>query len=468
MDPFGIVLFVCIAGGAALLSLPVRLYVKRQNAQIVGPWREAAAAAGLTEVQDTASRGAIPSALVGVTLTGKRDRFTVSFRRQGTENQTFGTIVTIQGLSPGLTLKLETGATRAARRRGHSDLEIGDLDFDDEVYVEGPGPLVQALMDSAMRLRVRSMLGNDLRVEKGELRAVVPNQYGGLGTGAPLKTVLPLLLEFAERLMRPADLVDRLVANARRDPLPRVRLANLLTLAREFSAHEATRPALQAALADPDDEVRLRAASFLALEGIPVLLALAAGENTDDSCAGRAVTALGEQLPLERTLAILLHALRTRRVATATACLAALGRSRSKDALGTLAKVLARESGPLAKVAAHALGAYGQPEAEAPLVAALDHEASAVRLAAAEALEAGGSVAAVEPLRQAERRHSGDTTFRRAARQAIAAIQSRAGSASPGQLTLAEGESGRLSLEDDAAGHVSLATGKDGPTAARR
>ena len=41
--------------------------------------------------------------------------------------------------------------------------------------------------------------------------------------------------------------------------------------------------------------------------------------------------------------------------------------------------------------------------------------------------------------------------------KAIAAIQARAGSASPGQLTLAEGESGRLSLEDDAAGHVSLA-----------
>ena len=61
-----------------------------------------------------------------------------------------------------------------------------------------------------------------------------------------------------------------------------------------------------------------------------------------------------------------------------------------------------------------------------------------------------------------EAHHSGDGNFRRAARQAIAAIKSRAGSASPGQLTLAEGESGRLSLEDDSAGHVSLASAGEG------
>ena len=152
----------------------------------------------------------------------------------------------------------------------------------------------------------------------------------------------------------------------------------------------------------------------------------------------------------------MIQGLRARRLSTASACVASLGRSRSPEAIPTLAKVLSREHGSLAGDAARALAGYARPEAEAALVAALQHSAPEARIAAVEALGTSGSVTAVEPLRRAEPHHP-DAAFRRAARQAIAAIQARAGSASPGQLTLAEGESGRLSLEDDAAGHVSLA-----------
>jgi len=42
-------------------------------------------------------------------------------------------------------------------------------------------------------------------------------------------------------------------------------------------------------------------------------------------------------------------------------------------------------------------------------------------------------------------------------RQAIAEIQSRLPGASPGQVSLAEGETGQLSLADDSAGRVSIA-----------
>jgi hypothetical protein len=321
-------------------------------------------------------------------------------------------------------------------------------------------------MDNAMRLRVRSMLGNGIEVRGGALHAQVPNTYGlsseyGLVSRAPMKAMLPLFIEFAKRLQRPADFVDRLVAGAKADPVAGVRRANLLMLARQYPEHASTRPALSEALSDPDDTVRLCAATLLAPEGTPVLLELAGGEDTDDACAGQAVTALGVRLPMERALAILIHALRARRLLTASACIASLGRSRSPDAIPTLAKVLSREQGSLAVDAARALASYVRPEAEAALVAALQHPAPAARVAAAEALAASGSVAAVEPLRLAEADHA-DATFRRAARQAVAAIQARAGSASPGQLTLAEGESGRLSLEDDAAGHVSLAPASPG------
>ena len=53
------------------------------------------------------------------------------------------------------------------------------------------------------------------------------------------------------------------------------------------------------------------------------------------------------------------------------------------------------------------------------------------------------------PLEQAGARHWLDVGVRRAVRQAIALIQSRARGAAPGQLSLAGGEIGRVSLADD-------------------
>ena len=52
--------------------------------------------------------------------------------------------------------------------------------------------------------------------------------------------------------------------------------------------------------------------------------------------------------------------------------------------------------------------------------------------------------------------------LRRAARQAIAEIQSRLASASPGQLSLAATEAGQLSLAQAKAGQLSLPTSTPG------
>jgi hypothetical protein len=412
------------------------------------PWLEAARAAGLDDVK----------AVWGwsrARLQGRKGRFTVQLRRGLAYREKTTTLVVVDGLPPSLTLKAETASSRSARGRGMRDLELGDREFDDEIYLQGSPALVQAIMDAETRARVRSMLGNEVAVQGGQLQAIVDDQYA-LGPGTPVAALLPVLMDFAERLVRPVDLVERLVANARRDPVAGVRQASLLALAREFSDHALTRPTLLAALSDPSDEVRLRAATMLVPEGTPVLHEIAGAENTADGCAARAVTTLGAKLPFERTAAILMHALRTRRLETAAACLAGLGVAHARDAVPILAKVLAMETGPLAEAAARALGQCGGGDAEAALIAGLGHAAGPARLAVAEALGSSGSVAAVEPLQDAEAHRSAEAAFRRAARQAIASIQSRAGTASPGQLTLAEGESGRLSLEDDAAGHVSL------------
>ena len=82
----------------------------------------------------------------------------------------------------------------------------------------------------------------------------------------------------------------------------------------------------------------------------------------------------------------------------------------------------------------------------------------AVAPAVAEALGKVGTAAAVAPLRNMAGRFPFDLGLRRASRQAIAEIQSRLTGATPGQLALADGGSGQLSLaEEGLEGRVSVA-----------
>jgi hypothetical protein len=156
---------------------------------------------------------------------------------------------------------------------------------------------------------------------------------------------------------------------------------------------------------------------------------------------------------------ILHDALRTRREETARECLATLGRGHG--AVHALAKVLAVETGLLAEAAAAALGATRLAAAEPSLVKALSRESPGVRAAAARALGKVGGASAVPALKEAAERHPRHGELTRAVRQAIAEIQARlaeAGGAAPGQLSLAGGEAGQVSLaEQDTAGRLSLA-----------
>jgi HEAT repeat protein len=120
-----------------------------------------------------------------------------------------------------------------------------------------------------------------------------------------------------------------------------------------------------------------------------------------------------------------------------------------------LAAALASARGPVAVAAAEALGAIGSAAAEAPLVAALLAPEVVVATAAAHALARCGGVGAVPDLKEAEER-GGDV--RRAARAAIASIQSRLTGATPGQVSLVGGDAGQLSVVDSTDGRVSLKT----------
>jgi HEAT repeat protein len=271
------------------------------------------------------------------------------------------------------------------------------------------------------------------------------------------------VLALAQRLTSVESLEVKLAGNAREDPVPSVRVANLRTLLEHYPEHPATHAALQAALTDGDEEVQVVAAIASGALGRPVLLEMVAREWTGDACAARAVRELRSHLPAEAACAALSHALRTRRVQTAHACLESLGHRGSRS-VPAIARVLAVEHGELADAAAHALGMTNAHAAEKPLLDALMRDTSIARIASAEALGRVGSAAAVPLLKDAEARHPSDVALRRACRQAVAAIQSRLSGASPGQVSLvasaAGPESGQLSLPDPAEGRVSLAPKK--------
>jgi len=196
-------------------------------------------------------------------------------------------------------------------------------------------------------------------------------------------------------------------------------------LAREFPRHPATRDTLLAVREDRSEEVRLRAGMALGEEGRETLLDLVARAGTGDSCAARAISALGERLPEGLAEATLRRALGgAGRPETAQACLEALGR-------------------------------LGRPEAEGLLIEALRSLDPQVKAAAARALGRAGTVAAVAALREAMRPR-GDL-LGSVGRQAIAEIQARLAGAEPGQLSLAGGEAGALSLADGEPGRLTLA-----------
>jgi len=452
-------------------------------------WREAARAAGLSGVEE--SHG---------TLAGWSGPLRVRLSTYGS-GRVYGTRITVSGsgLPAGLTVRPEGAGTVLQSVRGVHEIEIGHDTFDSAAWVQGDPTVARAVLDSANRSALRALFEGRLqrprlspfwatgRLDDGVLRVDVPevtpptggatseggafsavgsDYVGGLDR---LHEVLPVVLALARRLATPPDVARRLADNVETDPVTGVRLQCLTTLFREFPTHEATREALLAALEDPDAEVRLRAGIALGREGHDVVLAIAGGEGAPDETTARAVAALAGSLSADEAAALLRSALRTRRVATAKECVGALGHRGGRTAVEALARVLAVEADELAWAAARALAMTRDPAAEGPLLRALADGTRDLRLAAATALGHVGTVAAVAPLMEAE---SDGGDMRRAARQAVAQIQSRlaeAAGAAPGQLSLAGGEPGRLSLVAGEEGRLSLVPGirdpGDDPTA---
>lgn len=421
--------------GASFLA--VTLFTLLVNQWRVPGWRKAAYQCGLKEVRT------FPSGVLHVQLTGRSGALNVRFEDAPTWNFA-RVIVAVPGPLYFSRLRIRRQESKPAR-----EVEVGDGPFDDVFWIEGPTRQALALLNQeARRLLSRLIAQCRLEIAEGELRAVMQDNL--------IPHLLPLLLDLGRLFAQPLDVPQRLAENAQRDPEAGVRLRNLLVLVRELPRDPRTAEALRAACADSSAEVRLRAAMELGAEGRSVLLDLAE-TSADDAVRALAIGGLGRELPLERTRAILIRALRGRFLQTARACLERLGEDGSAVAIELLARVMLRERSELAAAAAEVLGVTGSPAAEERLVEALERDVPDLRVAAARALGGLGSVTAVPALREAAERFPHDPDLRRAARQAIAEIQSRLPGASPGQLSLSGVEVGQLSLAEAEAGQLSLA-----------
>jgi len=451
----------------ALLALPFMIRAQRRAREAqVRRWRSVAERLGLRELESATPFAGNPR------LTGRAERRRVQFERYTQGKYLSFTQVTVEGNS-GITLRRE-GSTIATNGRGEREIELGDDDFDAEVEVHGAPERVRALLDAETRVIVRRMLGGLLELPgrppvtirgtvvlaDGELRALFAEQPTP-PTPRELSEGLGALLALAERFQRPANVAQRLASSIEHEPQWPVRLRGLELLSTSYPNDPATVAASRHALADELAEVRLQAAIALGEEGQGMLLEIASGERVEDATAAHAIDVLGDRFPADLGMSLLQQALRLRRLHTADACIHVLGRVGGTAASPLLAKVLSREIGPLAVAAAQALGKSGGPEAEEALLDALGRGAPDLRIPVIEALGHTGSVRAVLPIKNAAEGPDSDADVRRAARQAVAEIQSRLPGATPGQVSIAEGEAGQLSIaDDDPRGRVSLPEGR--------
>lgn len=424
-----LILALAVGGGATMMSMLAAGKQRRTRARI---WREAADRVGLTAITQPAG-GMFSRA----ELSARSGPLAVRLEQDETQR----TRLAVSGLGHdahgvGLSLRRKDLGAALQRLLG-GDIAVGSPAFDQAISVQGEAALALAVLDAETRHRVAGLLGGVLRGERvsaalrdGVLEVCLWKRGHGLSARA-LADVIGGVLDVARRLTAPADLAPRIAENLRGEPEEGVRLQCVLTLARQFPHHPATREALLAARLDPSDEVRLQAAIALGNWGREILLDLVE-TAADDSCAARAVQALagGSQgLAPERAEAALRRALADGRGDTARACIEILGRP-------------------------------ARPESESLLLEALGSGDYGISVAAARALGRAGTASAIGPLRAAIPFVGGELGS--AARQAIAEIRARLTGAEPGQLSLAGGDAGALSLAGDGPGQLSLAGDQPG------
>ena len=314
------------------------------------------------------------------------------------------------GVPPGFDLERSTLAHRLFAAPPHT---TGDAAFDRAWRLSSASRLVAlAPLDAHARAALVALADeHQVRCEDGAMRLsrVTRRWPTREDLDAALASFVTLRAALGSSAVPPAE---RLAARVAEDPALGARLQALKALAEERPGHEATARALRAALAAAEPELRLEACLHLPLaEAEPALAAELEGDAAAPSFAA--------------ALALLLD-------------------RGGRPADASLDRALAGPP-PARALAARALALRAAPGDEARLLALLAADDDVVDVAAARALADVGGAAALGPLLAHTRGLFADRQVKAAARDAVAAIQGRLGVA-PGQLSLAEGQAGELSL----------------------
>lgn len=310
-------------------------------------------------------------------MQGERQGFDVAIYKQRVANQA-AVAIEVGPVDPGFTLRPEGAVARLI----HSDVEVGEPEFDERVLVEGDSAVALAMLPAETRRTVEIVVvhGNGT-VANGMVRSTV--RYLGQAPST-LDSMLELAREF--RQPDPEKVPALLAQRALQDASSKIRLRAFQELASSFEGSET--------LLATARKLRESSELPLRLEALRALLNEPAPEGTD---AGEELARLVQRGNLDA--------------------------SQSREALVSLARGLARR---------------GDPASQPRLLKLLEDPDVSVRKAAAEALGQVGDVSAVAPLR---RLADSGQLFRsgpaRAAELAIEEIKGRAGGSQAGEVSLA-------------------------------
>lgn len=405
-------------------------------------WAAGATQLGLVEIR-SGGGGIFPN-----WFTARYGKMIIEVNEIRSGSNTLGTRFTITApdlLPERLVLRSESLTTMIGKAFSGEDVEIGDPTFDRDVFVQGYPPLILALVDRGTRYRILELVRPGGHVQNQRLVWIAKETV----TGQELFTYhLEKAISLAQLLTAPVNLAQNLAFNVRNEIILSVRLRNLELLTQRFPEHPETTALLQELLSCHEDLLLLEAAKHLGVVGHKVLLEFVARSDGDEYLTSQAITALGAALPCSSAIHVLDRGIAKHLQGLTSAAIGALGKNSDPKALDRLAEVMRGSNIELSTLVLQALSHSKQPRAESMLLAALDRDHSELRSAAAESLGRVGTIASVPALRETMKAHSMDSSFKKVALKAIGMIQARAKGAQPGQLSMAGGEVGQLTLSN--------------------
>ncbi len=367
----------------------------------------------------------------------------------------------VHGVPQHLLIRAESIATALGKLVAGEDIECGDELFDGKILVRsssGRNADAQALLSAKVRVAVAEFIAHGGVIEHGYL---LLRRNGIVKDPDRLVSTIETMVELAGLLSERSRMnaAESLADIVKDDSSPKVRFRAIKTLVSAFDpASPYVRHACRiAASSDSSPATRMAAAIALGKEGVPALRKIVESGAANETRA-EALESLCELVTKEEALGIIGTALsdsadevraraaKTLRGLSAPSLLDALTRSARDPSL----------TDEWVAWHAEAIANTRRPEAEPALLSLLEKEVPVVRVAAAKGLGRIGSRLAVEKLLPLTQGLTLDGAVKTAARDAIAAIQSRLAGAGAGQLAISEDEQQGALSEPQTPGALTL------------